>query len=258
MFVPDQYEEGVALPLVLNFHGTGSTPDQQSGISEFELLAAKVGFLVASPEGKYPRKKDGRLTWNVDLSQDGVDDVRFVQEMVVKIRTKFSVDSKRIYATGFSGGGRMSSRLACNLSELIAAIGPVAGVRYPEDCKPTRPVPIVTFHGKNDRVNHYEYQPDSPSYWRMGVEEAIGGWVQNNKCAAVPTEGPASTTVSRVSYRECQAAADIVFYRSEDAGHTWPGSPYAQALEERGLGITNSEIAATNLIWEFFEDHPLQ
>jgi polyhydroxybutyrate depolymerase len=96
----------------VNFHGTGSTPDQQSGLSEFEFLAATAGFLVASPEGKYPRRKDGPLTWNVDLSQDGVDDVRFVQEMVDEIRTKFSVDPKRIYATGYSGGGSMSSRLA--------------------------------------------------------------------------------------------------------------------------------------------------
>lgn len=92
----------------------------------------------------------------------------------------------------------------------------------------------------------------------MGVEEAISGWVQNSKCAALPTEEPVSTTVSRVSYRECLGGADIVFYRSEDAGHTWPGSPFAQELEEIGLGITNSELAATILIWEFFENHPLQ
>ena len=74
----------------------------------------------------------------------------------------------------------MSSRLACELSESIAASGPVAGVRYPEDCNPTRPVPVITFHGKNDTVNHYSHQVDSPDYWRMGVEDAIGGWVKKN------------------------------------------------------------------------------
>ena len=152
----------------------------------------------------------------------------------------------------------MSSRLACDLSEVIAAIGPVAGVRYPEDCDPTRPVPVITFHGKNDQINHYLYQSSSPSYWRMGVEEAIGGWIHNNKCADFPVDESASETVSRVSYRECQDGADIVFYRSEDAGHTWPGSPFAQSLDEMGLGITNGEIAATVLIWEFFQSHPMQ
>ena len=257
LFIPDQYQEGIALPLVLDFHGTGSTPEQQSRISEFEFLAAKSGFFVATPEAKYPRNSDGRLTWNVDLMQHGVDDVRFAEEMIIDISNRFTVDPKRIYATGFSGGGRMSSRLACDLADVIAAIGPVAGARYPEDCNPSRPVPVITFHGRKDPVNHYEYQSDSPSYWRMGVEEAVDGWVQNNKCAVPPTDVPASTTVRRISYRECQSGADIVFYRSGDAGHSWPGSPLAKVLQEYGLGITNSEIAETNLIWGFFENHPL-
>jgi polyhydroxybutyrate depolymerase len=257
MFVPDLYEEGVALPLVLNFHATGSTPDQQSDWSEFEILAAKEGFLVASPEAKFSRKGDGKLTWNVDRIPNGVDDVRFIQEMIAEIRSQFSVDPKRIYATGFSGGGRMSSRLACEFSESIAAIGPVAGVRYPEDCNPTRPVPVITFHGKNDTVNHYLHQVDSPGYWRMGVEDAIDGWVKKNSCTGEYTEEPVSLTVSRLSYSGCEGGADLVFYRSEDAGHTWPGSPIAETLEELGLGITNDEIPATVLIWKFFESHPI-
>jgi hypothetical protein len=56
----------------------------------------------------------------------------------------------RIYAIGFSSGARMSSRLACDLSDRMAAIGPVGGLRYPEDCAPTRPVPVIAFHGKRD------------------------------------------------------------------------------------------------------------
>jgi polyhydroxybutyrate depolymerase len=258
MFVPDQFDSGVALPLVLNFHGSGSTPEQQAQISVIEGLAAEEGFFVASPEGIYRSEGSGRPSWNVDLSQEGVDDVRFVQKLIVEISNQFSIDPNRIYATGFSGGGRLSSRLACDLSDQLAAIGPVAGLRYPEDCNASRPVPVITFHGKNDPVNHYEYQTDSPGYWRMGVEEAISGWIQNNNCEAIPVEELVSETVIRVSYRECQDGADVVFYRSEDGGHTWPGSPYAPTLAEMGMGVTNSEIAATDLIWEFFENHPLQ
>ena len=257
MFVPDQYKEGIALPLVLDFHGTGSPPEQQSQWSEFEILAAKEGFLVASPAAKFILSGDGRLTWNVDRIADGVDDVEFIQKLIAAIVSQYSVDSKRIYATGFSGGGRMSSRLACEFSESIAAIGPVAGIRYPEDCNPVRPVPVITFHGKSDMVNHYTHQADSSDYWRMGVEDALGGWVTRNGCADNYMEEPVSATVSRLSYSGCEDGADIVFYRSEDAGHTWPGSPAAKALQEYGLGITNSEIPATILIWSFFESHPL-
>jgi len=257
MFVPDQYEEGIALPLVLNFHGTGSTPEQQSQVSEFEIVAAREGFLVASPAAKFPRNRDGRLTWNVDRIEDGVDDVEFIRILIAALSSQYSVDPKRIYATGYSGGGRMSSRLACELSESIAAIAPVAGIRYPEDCNPARPVPVITFHGKNDMVNHYTHQVDSSDYWRMGVEDALGGWVTRSGCADNYMEEPVSPTVSRLSYSGCEDGADIVFYRSEDAGHTWPGSPAVKALQEMGLGITNSEIPATVWIWNFFESHPL-
>ena len=85
MFVPDQYKEGDSLPLVLDFHGTGSTPKQQSQWSEFESLAAKEGFLVASPAAKFPLNGGERLTWNVDLIADGVDDVEFIQKMIAAI-----------------------------------------------------------------------------------------------------------------------------------------------------------------------------
>ncbi|MFK7888402.1 MAG: PHB depolymerase family esterase [Gammaproteobacteria bacterium] len=257
MFVPDQYKEGVAFPLVLDFHGTGATPDQQSRMSEFELVAAKEGFLVATPAAKFPRRKDGRLTWNVDRIDAGVDDVEFVQTLIALLSSRYTIDPKRIYATGFSGGGRISSRLACELSESIAAIAPVAGIRFPEDCNPARPMPVITFHGKKDMINHYTHQEDSADYWRMGVEEALGGWVARASCADRYTQERVATTVSRLSYSGCEDGADIVFYRSEDAGHTWPGSPASEMLTKMGLGITNSEIPATVWIWEFFESHPL-
>lgn len=257
IYVPPSYKAGIAIPLVLDFHGTGSSPFQEARLSEFEKLAAEKGFIVATLAAKYQRDSDGKLTWNVDLNKEAVDDVRFSRELINLISAGFSVDTSRIYATGFSGGGRMSSRLACDLSEVIAAIGPVAGLRYPNDCNPTRPVPVITFHGKKDGVNHYEHQSNSPPYWRMGIETAVLGWTENNQCIGVPIEKKITPTVTRMSYTHCKGGAEVVFYRSDDAGHTWPGSPLAGFLERVGLGKSNAEIPATQLIWEFFEAHNL-
>ena len=257
MFVPDQYEERIALPLVLNFHGTGSTPEKQTQLSGFEVVAAREGFLVASPAAKFSEKEGGLLTWNVDHIENGVDDTEFIRKLIAAISSQYSVDPTRIYATGFSGGGRMSSRLACDLSESIAAIGPVGGIQYPEDCNPARPVPVITFHGKSDMFNHYTPQVDSPGHWRMGVEDALREWAKSSGCTDNYAEDQVSPTVSRLTYSGCEDGVDIVFYRSEDAGHTWPGSPAAKVMQEMGFGITNSEIPATDLIWNFFESHPL-
>jgi polyhydroxybutyrate depolymerase len=138
--------------------GTGSTPEQQSRISEFEFLAAKSGFFVATPEAKYPRNSDGRLTWNVDLMQHGLDDVRFAEEMIIDISNRFTVDPWRIYATGISGGDRMSSRLACDLAEVIAAIG----CEYQSDVSASTTVSRISYRDAGDQCTYIE---KVSTYW---------------------------------------------------------------------------------------------
>lgn len=254
IFVPQTYAAGTPIPLVLDFHGSGSSPERQAQISEFESLAAEQGFIVVTPKGAPVPSNRGRPSWNVDLLEGDPDDVVFIRGLIGLLSEQYSIDSSRIYAAGMSGGGRMSSRVACDLADLVAAVGPVAGIRYPEICNPVRPMPIVTFHGKADQVNHYERQENSPSYWLLGVEDSLAGWVETNACEITPDEIQVSETVTRVSYSGCRAEADIVFYRSEDAGHTWPGSAVHNSL---GRAVTNMEIPATEIVWEFFKDHPM-
>lgn len=254
IFVPESYEAGTPMPLVLDFHGSGSNPGQQSRLSQFEALAAEEGFIVITPKGAPVPSNGGRPSWNVDFFSGDPDDVTFIRGLIELVEGQYSIDSDRIFATGMSGGARMSSRVACSLSDVVAAVGPVAGIRFPEVCEPTRSVPIVTFHGKQDRVNHYERQPNSPPYWLLGVEDSIAGWVANNQCDATASETQISEAITRVTYQGCADDGDIVFYRSENAGHTWPGSELHASM---GRAVTNMEISATEIIWEFFKDHPM-
>lgn len=62
----------------------------------------------------------------------------------------FNIDSSGIYATGMSNGATMVYRLACQLSDKIAAFAPVAGNQLDIACKSTRPVPIIHFYGLAD------------------------------------------------------------------------------------------------------------
>jgi polyhydroxybutyrate depolymerase len=257
LLVPAAYRAWNPAPLVLEFHGTGATPESQMELSGLSALAEQEGFLLVAPLAKYPRASDKRLTWNVDLHADAVDDVAFVAALIKHLAAQYSVDTDRIYATGFSGGARMSSRLACDLSRMVAAIGAVGGVRFPEDCAPARPVPVIAFHGRKDSINHYALQPDSPDYWRMGVEDAIAGWVTNNGCAAQPDQQAMSDDDARLSWPGCRDGAHVVFYRSESAGHTWPGTPVADRFVNWLGAKSVSELPATQLIWAFFEAHPL-
>ena len=249
LFVPPGYREGTKLPLVLDLHGSGGTPEGQSRTSGLTKLAAEKGFFVVNAAGKYTRPGSNAQTWNVDLDPKGVDDVRFMRALIAHLQQRYSIDADRIYSTGFSGGARMSSRIACDLSDVVAAVGLVGGVRFPEQCAPKRPVAILALHSEDDEVNHFERRADSPTYWPEGVNAAISHWVSYYKCDGIPGERPIADGIVEFTYRGCVAGGDIVFIKSKGGGHTWPGS----AADKFG---TPRKFSATEEVWEFFEKHP--
>ncbi|GAB3098092.1 hypothetical protein G8770_17610 [Aestuariicella hydrocarbonica] len=255
--VPSSYDDRNPIPVVINFHGSGASPVIQSEISNFEPLSEAEGFLLVLPKAEYQKHSTGKVTWNVNSDPSGVDDVKFIRQLIDAIQEKYLIDPARIYATGFSGGARMISRLACDLSSKIAAIAPVAGLQYAEGCQPQRPVPVITFHGTQDHVNHYTHQTDSPTYWHIGIPQAVAYWRQNNRCKNAPIRELVTKTVDRISYSECDNGAEVILYRSSLAGHTWPGSPAADIAAKYGMGDTDKDLPAAHLIWKFFERHPL-
>jgi polyhydroxybutyrate depolymerase len=253
LFVPPRYDAKIKHALVLDFHGSGGSPQGQSRNSGFTRLAADKTFLVVNPAGVYRRSADSGLTWNVDLDPRGVDDVRFVRTLIAHLQQQYSLDPNRIYATGFSGGARMSSRLACDASDLIAAVGVVSGIRFPQACSPQRSVPILATHSENDEVNHFDHRPDSPTYWPEGVSAAIAKWAKHHGCGAA-NEERMSFGVTRVAYQNC--SADLVLLKLQDGGHTWPGSPAAKQLQASGQSKIDPRFSATEAIWHFFDTHP--
>jgi polyhydroxybutyrate depolymerase len=236
LHVPAGYD-GEAVPLVLNFHPSGGTPEGQVETSGFNAIADREGFAVAYPAGVFASATSQR-TWNANV-EEGVDDVQFTLDVIADVISKLEIEGTRIYATGFSGGARMSSRLACALSDVLAAAAPVAGLQYPDDCVPTGQPSIVAFHGRADQVNQYEVTAESRPYWRMGVDTAAEKWRRALDCPAGPMDGglerePGLTV--RV-WPPCAEGAMLMLYISETDGHVWP-----EGASER--------------IWDFFEAHP--
>src|SRR5918995_1617459 len=148
LFVPPGYDGHLRLPLVLDLHGSGGTSADQARNSGFEILSASERFIVATLDAEGGR-------WNVPVQANRPDDVAYVRDVIAHIAARVCTDEMRVYATGFSGGGRMSSLLGCQLGSRIAAIAPVAGLRFREPCT-GRPVPVLTFHGLADRQNPYD------------------------------------------------------------------------------------------------------
>ncbi|MGO4588892.1 extracellular catalytic domain type 1 short-chain-length polyhydroxyalkanoate depolymerase [Paenarthrobacter sp. 2TAF44] len=264
------------LPLVLDLHGSDSNAASQSYVSGLAEIADAEGFIVATPEGNIPFAADGPsgATWGWNVpgvpltlgnlpSPDARDDVAFLRAVVKQIDGAACVDGRRVYATGYSGGGRMASALACEASDVFAAIAPVAGLRAgrsaapdylvpaPGTCEPTHPVAVVTFHGTADPVN--PYQGNTDPRWGYSTQAAAQEWAHLNDCRVGPVVTQYSPDVKQYTWSKCSKQADVVLYEVANGGHTWPGS--AVPFEAYGAGYSTPEINASQTMWDFFKSH---
>ena len=261
--VPSVYNKDVATPLVLNFHGGGGKPDQQRRDSGMDAVSDTGGFIVVYPAGT-GQKQDRSFSWNSGIgdnyaNKNNIDDVGFTQALLDDIEKFFHIDQKRIYATGFSNGGFMCYRLAAQLSEKIAAIAPVSGVMgRAYSRQPSRPISVLHFHGLKDTFVPYKggsgrgplENADLPS-----VEETINFWVDSNGCSKEPVNETRQGKAIRRQYGTGAQGAEVILWTLADGGHTWPGGK--SSLPEWMAGKVNTDINASELIWEFFQRHPM-
>jgi len=234
LFVPPVAAGQKALPLVLDLHGTGGNATDRAKAAGFEALAAREGFAVATLQAEDAR-------WNVPVATWRADDVKYVSDVIDDIAARSCIDPSRTYATGFSGGGRMSSLLGCRLNDRIAAIAPVGGLRWLGPCA-GRAVPVLTIHGLDDGTNPYEGHADRGAEWVESVPEALAGWASHNRCEQKLTRDPRAGTLQPIRYAGCEGRAEVRLLRVDGMGHIWP----------------RTEVDAATVIWQFFKTHPRQ
>lgn len=188
--VPSQYTGTRRVPLVLDLHGSGSTAAEQEGFSGMDATADAEGFIVAYPQGAIPAGSG--FDWNIPNvplfggqppPASAANDVTFLSDLVGLLGRRYCISPSRVYATGFSGGARMSSQLACSASGTFAAVAPVSGLRLPSPCHATRPVPVIAFHGTADPVDPYDGH--GQPYWTYSVPQAARDWARQNGCNGV-------------------------------------------------------------------------
>jgi polyhydroxybutyrate depolymerase len=248
LHVPPGADGATALPLVLNFHGYLGFASQQAGWSGMSQTADLRGFAVAYPQG-LDNSWNGGACCGTSASS-GTDDVGFARAVVADIATKLCVDPRRVYATGMSNGGFLSHRLACEASDLFAAVGPVAGVLgIPfETCAPGRRVPVIHFHGTADTLVPYDGNGlDYPS-----VADTIARWAEIDGCAGAAVEDFAMDDVHCEIHADCEDGTAVRLCTVEGGGHCWPGNPECAVF-----GTSTTTISANDEMWAFFEQHTL-
>jgi polyhydroxybutyrate depolymerase len=261
LYAPARLDRTRPAPLVLVLHGGGSNAAQAIRFTRMNDLADAHGFIAVYPEGVNRRWNDGRQSGLAD--RRAIDDVGFIAAVLDRVSKGYRVDPGRIFSTGISNGGFMSVRLACDLSETISAIGVVAatmGADLATRCAPTRPVSVIQMNGTQDSLVPYGGgRVAVPGGGRiLSAEAAVERWLELNSCgrraaiALLPDSASDDGARTRRSvYSGCRGGAEVVFYRIEGGGHTWPGS----RMPVRVLGRTTRDFDASQVIWEFFSNH---
>lgn len=252
------------LPLVVVLHGGGGSAKGAAKMTDFDAEADKQGFIVVYPEGSDKARpflnamgKPGFLTWNAGsccgyAKENNIDDVGFIRAAVMKVIKDNPADPKRVYVTGISNGGMMAYRLACEASDLFAAIAPVSAVQEVATCKPGRPVSVLHIHGAKDEnvplaggVGKKALDKED----RKPVQNTIDFWVKQDGCSStVHSEQP---DLEMTNYGGCIAGSEVAFYLIQNGGHSWPGGERIAYF----LDPPSKALNATSEIWKFFSTH---
>ena len=282
LYVPASYDPTVPTPLVLNYHGLGGDSLVQTTISQMNSVADKHGFIVAYPNGK--ADNFGFRKWNAGgCCGSGVNDVLYTQLTLDQIKGNFTIDANRVYATGLSNGAMMVHRLACELSDQIAAIAPVSGgMEFGnngnfESCNLTRSVPVLEFHGTTDQIVPYEggKPTDLPLFFEVianynfyPISAVIADWISRNGIPAfskkvsyqngIETCETSPTTNLTEEVTLCTANPPGLVEgpqndNQDGGGHAWPGGVRWADWAD----VPTQDISASEAIWKFFSRYPL-
>ncbi len=265
--VPTVYNKEIPAPLVFVLHGGGSTGKPMDKLTGLNALADKKGFFVVYPDGFEKSWNDGRKT----VKNPKIDDVGFISALIDHIAKTYAIDRKRVYSSGISNGGMMSSRLACELSDKIAAIATVAGnlnADIAPNCKPKTPIPVLIMHGIGDTIVPFAggavftFGGQGQGGNVLSVQSALQFWAENNACSPKPqtvdfdADPKDGTKVRRDLFTGCKHNADVAVYSITNGGHTWPGG--WQYAAESFVGKTTRDINGSEIIWDFFSNKSLK
>lgn len=269
--LPTDFSRQKAYPLVIAFHAGGSNPNQLKDWSELNQKSDQADFIVVYPYSNEP-------SWNLN---DDSADLSYIKSILKSLNKRFNIDQTQIFATGHSSGAMFTYLLACELPDRIAAIAPVGSYLDKEqmqNCSEQRKVSIIHFHGTQDKCVPFNggvcgsctdqiNSPDPAN--NTNLCPSVAGYLDNlKKNYDLPFEG-------KITYQKgdgtCISSNDqdseVTLCSIKNMGHSWPGTNYGSECDKDTkncstykayLGKPNTSLHATDLMWEFFQKHPLK
>jgi len=267
-YIPSGYDGSEAVPLLFSFHGLGSSGEGQAYLTNFTALAEQEGFIAVFPDAKsldpegnecaanLPALTGNNIQWNVGGPWSlqycaDVDDVGFISALLDLFKEEYNIDVTRVYATGMSNGAMFAYYMALELPGTFAGIAAVASPMttnmFEEEV--SSPVTVIVMMSPDDPIVPYE-----GFGWVGSVDATIDFWIEANQTSTEPgetvwepTDGD-STRIVRYVYSGGENGTEVILYKIEGGGHTWPGGP--QYAPSSVIGLVSTHIDGSAEIWE--------
>ncbi len=266
IYVPEDYTSEEEWPLILNFHGySGDVPDHIDR-TQMHGLADEFGFLIAYPVGLSITRDPEILPafvpssgagWSVPGFSNERNELVFVDSLLNNIQSGYSVNLKRVHATGLSLGGYMAAYIGTQMPDKIASFASVAGHFTNETTDlidDSTKISGIMIHGTSDAITNYNGLDNQYE----SVPESAGLLSNLNQCSSESEEtnlpdldSSDNTTVTLIEYLGCKNERQVKVYRVNNGGHRWPGSGRLESAQV--LGNNSLDINSSKLIMEFFE-----
>jgi len=261
IYVPSVIPSGTSVPLVIALHGGLGTSSQFEANSSLNGFAESNRFIAVYPDGVGSQPDgSGYQTWNGGYccgpaATQSIDDITFIRNVITDLRNSLPVNSSRVYALGHSNGGILSYKLACEMSDVVAAIGVQAGSNVPTDCRPGFPVSVFHLHGTSDTnmpINGGKGSGVSTTVF-VSARSAVDAMATVNGCnvsspRSLVTSNP---DVTALSWTNCKSNSEVRFVTVKNATHAWMGHAAQSAGSASYVGDPYSNLDATRAILAF-------
>ena len=258
LYRPTGWDKIKKMPLVLLLHGAGGDAEMMEQLTGFMAIAEREKFMLAYPEGMSQQWNDGRGR------NENINDVEFIRALIGFLKNEYNIDSNKVYVAGMSNGGFMTMRLACELSDKIAAVAAVAATvdsALDSHCQTEKPMPVMLIIGDKDKLVPVNGGVVSrlPKSVLLSHHSIVQNWVRRNGCnmqpviTTLPMVKHDNTTATKTVYSGGRNNTEVISYVIGNGGHTWPGG--YQYLPAMLVGKTTQDLNASEVIWEFFKRH---
>ncbi len=233
LYVPPGDSAKHRLPLVLVYHGVNATAATQP--AETGLLTADAqqhNMILAFLQGYDDSWNEG--AGDTPAHQAGINDVAFTAAVLHKIELAYSVDLRRVVATGFSNGALLTELLGCRIASDLTLIAPVEGqlpASVSSGCRPRKPVSVYEIHGTADATIPYgggHFDGVGGGTTVLSAPDSVQRWASLDHCAATAQQSK-SGDVALTTYRPCRNGMTVTLDTIAGGQHDWPGD-FAQTL----------------------------